>query len=246
MKVKQWVEIPGGEHNWLVDMNFMLSGFGCSWGCGCQGISSEPEFGCCKIGASLLDSELEKVKGLVAQLTDAEWQYRTKKWHVRSPFKDGDSHRHTAVNKRANGTTGCVFSNSPDFPGGAGCAFHIAAVNRGDSPLDWKPEVCWTVPIYASWVEELGVFLLRMQGRADWTGGEPDYDAIKWWCTDDSVSWGDAEPFFVRYWEELQRITDGLDNGAWRNIEKVCQTAWNASPKKTEPRPVPVTLVTRT
>ncbi len=41
----------------------------------------------------------------------------------------------------------CIFLNRPGFPAGAGCAFHIAAVNRGVNPLTLKPEVCWQLPL---------------------------------------------------------------------------------------------------
>ena len=41
----------------------------------------------------------------------------------------------------------CIFLNRPGFAAGAGCAFHIAAVNRGVNPLTLKPEVCWQLPL---------------------------------------------------------------------------------------------------
>ena len=37
----------------------------------------------------------------------------------------------------------CVFLNRPDFPGGPGCALHRAALDAGERPMDWKPNVCW-------------------------------------------------------------------------------------------------------
>ena len=41
----------------------------------------------------------------------------------------------------------CIFLNRPGFEGGAGCALHIAALEAGERPMDWKPSVCWQVPI---------------------------------------------------------------------------------------------------
>ena len=41
----------------------------------------------------------------------------------------------------------CVFLNRPGFAGGAGCALHIAAVNRGLPQMALKPEVCWQLPL---------------------------------------------------------------------------------------------------
>ena len=41
----------------------------------------------------------------------------------------------------------CIFLNRPGFHSGPGCALHLAALNRGERPLDWKPEVCWQLPL---------------------------------------------------------------------------------------------------
>ncbi|MCI4361418.1 MAG: hypothetical protein L3J91_06900, partial [Thermoplasmata archaeon] len=41
----------------------------------------------------------------------------------------------------------CIFLNRPGFPGGAGCALHRAALEQGERPLDWKPDVCWQLPL---------------------------------------------------------------------------------------------------
>ena len=45
----------------------------------------------------------------------------------------------------------CIFLNRPGFAGGAGCALHLAAVDAGESPIDWKPSVCWQLPIRVDW-----------------------------------------------------------------------------------------------
>ena len=45
----------------------------------------------------------------------------------------------------------CIFLNRPGFAGGAGCALHLAAVDADESPLDWKPSVCWQLPIRVDW-----------------------------------------------------------------------------------------------
>ena len=41
----------------------------------------------------------------------------------------------------------CVFLNDPDFPGGGGCALHGQALRDGRHPLEYKPDVCWQLPI---------------------------------------------------------------------------------------------------
>ena len=42
----------------------------------------------------------------------------------------------------------CIFHNRVDHPGGAGCALHVAALRRGENPMDWKPRICWQVPLF--------------------------------------------------------------------------------------------------
>ena len=60
-------------------------------------------------------------------------------------FSD-DARTHTRVVDGA-----CIFLNRPGFVGGAGCALHLAAIDAGESPVDWKPSVCWQLPIKVDW-----------------------------------------------------------------------------------------------
>ena len=59
------------------------------------------------------------------------------------PFKQKKSGEW--VTRKTKGA--CIFLNRPDFPGGQGCALHRAALEREERPVDWKPDVCWQVPI---------------------------------------------------------------------------------------------------
>ena len=65
-----------------------------------------------------------------------QWQYHG----IDSVYGD-DERTHTRVVDGA-----CVFLNRPGFSGGAGCALHIAALQSGESPTEWKPSVCWQLP----------------------------------------------------------------------------------------------------
>jgi hypothetical protein len=60
-------------------------------------------------------------------------------------FSDG-ARTHTRV---VDG--GCIFLNRPGFAGGAACALHLAAIDAGESPIDWKPSVYWQLPIKVDW-----------------------------------------------------------------------------------------------
>ena len=65
----------------------------------------------------------------------------------------------------------CIFLNRPGFAGGEGCALHIAALDAGDSPTEWKPSVCWQLPLRIDWQEiddDTESATVRRWSRTDW------------------------------------------------------------------------------
>jgi hypothetical protein len=83
-----------------------------------------------------------------------------------------------------------LFLNRPAFAGGQGCALHIAAVAGGESPTDWKPSVCWQLPLRIDWEpiddtpdHEVELATVRRWTRADW--GEHG-TTMAWCCTERS------------------------------------------------------------
>jgi hypothetical protein len=76
----------------------------------------------------------------------------------------------------------CIFLNRPGFAGGEGCALHLGALAEGDSPIDWKPSVCWQLPIKVDWVDRGDggeVATVRRWARGDW--GEIGEEMA--WCS---------------------------------------------------------------
>src|SRR6202023_959834 len=92
--------------------------------------------GCCSIGADFEDEdEARLIDALGATLAPARFQY-----HAEAPPEGGfaaSSRTHTRVIDGA-----CIFLNRPGFSGGPGCALHLAALDAGERPRDWKPAVC--------------------------------------------------------------------------------------------------------
>lgn len=74
----------------------------------------------------------------------------------------------------------CVFLNRPGFSGGAGCALHLAAIADGESPIEWKPSICWQLPIKVDQQPD-GTRELRRWHRHDWG---PEGETMAWLCTD--------------------------------------------------------------
>ena len=94
-----------------------------------------------------------------------------------------------------------------DFAGGAGCALHLAALDAGESPIDWKPSVCWQLPIRVEWApgERPGTELatVRRWRRADW--GE-DGDPMASCCTEEPAAYVGDRPVVESLADELDAL----------------------------------------
>ena len=129
----------------MFDVTFLTSNWTCIFGNGCQGVLTGPApelvQGCCSYGAHLVNKkDARRVEKAAATLTPDEWQNHGTKKTVIHENKTGET-----VTRLVNDA--CIFLNKPDFPGGAGCAVHIAAMNRGVDHMTLKPEVCWQLPL---------------------------------------------------------------------------------------------------
>lgn len=202
----QWLAIEDPESNatWLFDTTFLLSDYHCIYGAGCPSIEPEPDpsgsIGCCSHGAHFVDDEdRETVTEYVALLTKDEWQFQKRAARKGGPLKqnkNGDW-----VTRKVEGA--CIFLNRSGFPGGEGCALHLGAANRNQRPLDWKPDVCWQVPLHLDIHEdEYGheTILVRAWQRRDWGPGGDDFH---WWCIDEHAAYGAANPVYRSSADEL-------------------------------------------
>jgi hypothetical protein len=198
------VEIVDGDTIWRFDTDFLRSNWTCIWGRGCLGIRPEPAEhlgqGCCSIGAELDgEDEAMRISALAATLNPGRFQQHAEAG-AGGVFSD-DTRTATRVVDGA-----CIFLNRPDFPGGAGCALHLEALHAGESPIDWKPSVCWQLPIKVDWEPGEGegeVATVRRWTRADW-GAEGE--TMAWCCTEGIKAYAGAEPVVESLAEELEGI----------------------------------------
>lgn len=105
------------------------------------------------------------------------------------------------MTRRVDGA--CIFLNRPGFSGGAGCALHIGALEAGKRPLDWKPNVCWQLPIRLEHVEDDTGYVttfVREWKRRDWGVSG---DEFHWWCTDSPDAFVGREPVYKYLRDEL-------------------------------------------
>src|ERR1039457_5613094 len=197
-------EIYDGETVWRFDRDFLESKWACLWGRGCQGIGPEPAehlgLGCCSIGADLGDvDEARMIAALAATLAPSRFEH-----HVEAGeggiFSDS-ARSHTRVVDGA-----CIFLNRAGFVGGAGCALHQAAIEAGESPVDWKPSVCWQLPIKVDWEPgpvDTEVATVRAWSRSDWGAhGE----TMAWCCTEGTLAYGGERPVIDSLAEELEAV----------------------------------------
>jgi hypothetical protein len=197
-------EIVDGSTTWRFDVDFLRSRWTCLYGRGCLGILDEPAEhlgqGCCSVGAELDgDDEAMLISALAATLEPTGFE------HHASAATDGvfadDRRRATRVLDDA-----CIFLNRPGFAGGAGCALHLAALAADESPIDWKPSVCWQLPIKVDW-EDGGdgteVATVRRWERADW-GDEGE--TMAWCCTEGERAYVGDRPVHESLAAELEAV----------------------------------------
>jgi hypothetical protein len=198
------VEIVDGDTVWRFDTAFLRSNWTCIWGRGCLGILPEPAEhlgqGCCSIGAELDgEDEAMTISALAATIDPERFQHHAEA--ARGGVFSDDTRTATRVVDGA-----CIFLNRPGFGGGPGCALHLEALHAGESPVDWKPSVCWQLPIRVEWEPGEGdteVATVRRWTREDW-GAEGE--TMAWCCTEGGRAYAGATPVVESLAEELEGI----------------------------------------
>jgi hypothetical protein len=159
--------------------------------------------GCCSYGAHFTSNkDRKRIERLAKKLTADEWQFKKQSDKRGGPIKvnsEGDT-----VSRLVDGA--CIFLNRPGFHTGAGCALHVAAMNRNERPLDWKPEVCWQLPLRR--IDEPDQYghvtsTVREWKRRDWGEGGAEFH---WWCTDTPDAFVGSSPVYVSLKDELVEL----------------------------------------
>jgi hypothetical protein len=205
---------PDKDETFLFDVTFLTSNWKCIFGEGCLGVHDEPtperNEGCCSFGAHFADKkDRRKVQPFIERLTPAQWQHHGTAAELGGAVVKGKEGWTTRLVDDA-----CIMLNRPGFEGGEGCALHIGAVAAGERPLDWKPEVCWQLPLRLEHSEDtLGhdTYTLREWKRRDWGDGGADFH---WWCTDDALAFVGSEPVWQYARDEIIELVGAVAYGA--------------------------------
>lgn len=196
-----FVAVDAGEIVWRFDRAFLTSNWTCIWGRGCHGIAHEPasalQRGCCSLGAEIDGvDEARLIAASAAALTPELFQHHEQAAAL--GIFCGDFGVDGTTNTRlVEGA--CIFLNRPGFAGGAGCALHCAAVAADESPIDWKPSVCWQLPIHVDFVmaeggdgEGIEIATVRPWSRSNWGS---DGATMAWCCTERASDGGTDEAY---------------------------------------------------
>ncbi|HSL58565.1 MAG TPA: hypothetical protein VK866_12035 [Acidimicrobiales bacterium] len=197
-------EIDAGDTIWRFDRAFLTSRWTCIWGRGCHGIEAERaadrQLGCCSLGAELDGVDEARELSALAALVPAELFEHHATAEAGGIFRD-ETRTATRVVDGA-----CVFLNRPGFAGGAGCALHLAALDAGESPIEWKPSVCWQLPLKVDWEmrdDHVEVATVRGWARRDWGAhGE----TMAWCCTEGTDAYVGDRPVVDALGDELTAI----------------------------------------
>jgi hypothetical protein len=206
---RAWVEFADpadADQVFRCDLTWLTSRWTCIFGSGCQGIYADrPDDGCCTLGAHFADEDDEnRVAEHVARLTPDQWQNH-RAGRNRWVDVEDDGERKTRVFKGA-----CIFLNRPGFPGGAGCALHGYALDKGLHFVETKPDVCWQLPIRRTYRdielpdgESYLEITIAEYDRRGWGPGGHDLD---WYCSGNTEAHVGTEPVFVSNEAELVEL----------------------------------------
>jgi hypothetical protein len=204
----EWVSFddPAEQRTWRFDVTFLLSHWECIFGHGCQGVLTAPtpelEQGCCSYGAHMTGAEdIARVKAAAKTLTPDQWQF------AEQGRRGGIARRGTAgVTVTRLVDDACIFLNRPGFPGGPGCALHRAALERGNKPMDLKPDVCWQLPLRREDTVNPDGSVTSVVGewdRVHWGAGGEEF---AWWCTEAPEAFRGG----TAVWRQMQDELSGM------------------------------------
>lgn len=208
------------------DLTFMLSKYQCSYGVGCHGVAGDPDIGCCNIGVTISShGEFNRMVTEAIRVRNEGMWYQGAKFSddevLEEAFyvngddnEDDETYGGTKIKGRA-----CIFHNPPDnelgIPGG--CAFHAAALVRGDAPEDHKPIACYQYPIhYAEYDDDEGRYRIapiHIDEASMADGG-------CWWCIDDPENYIGDDHVFMTMRETLIRMSS---MNVWSKLYTHCQ-----------------------
>jgi len=215
----EWASFDVDGSTYLFDLTFLTSNWTCIFGDGCLGVLTAPApelvHGCCTYGAHFTGKkDRKKTERYAERLTAEQWQLKAEAAALGGPIhknEDGDTVSHVVDGA-------CIFLNRVGFPTGPGCALHSAALEIGERPLDWKPEVCWQLPLRLDHHVDDNqhyTYTLREWKRRDWGEGGEEFH---WWCTETDEAFVGAEPVYETLRDDIIELVGTAPYEAFRDF----------------------------
>ncbi len=204
----EWVSFEDEEEDrtWLLDVTFLTSAWNCIYSRGCKGVlkedATELMHGCCSYGAHFVDqADADRILEISKKLSVDDWQFKQAADKANGPIKWAKNSKGSITTKLKDGA--CIFLNRSDFHLGAGCALHQLALQDNISPMEYKPEVCWQLPLRKEDLTEASghiISKITSWKRRDW--GKGGYE-FHWWCTEDEIAYSAKNPVYITLKDEL-------------------------------------------
>jgi hypothetical protein len=99
------------------------------------------------------------------------------------------------------------------------------ALRRGDNPIDWKPRICWQVPLFFDIDDKTKTTVVRACRTVDW-GGEGILD---WWYTEYPDAFSADQPVYVTMEAELRRV---CGDAVYDELAAYCRARQNGEPRR--------------
>lgn len=188
----------GERQTLIVDVTFMLSGYECIFGRGCQGgFGQRKDHGCCDVGVDLTPEDIDRINQLdlepefypnIKRILETDWFTEHKQPKTRTV--DG----------------ACIFFNRSLL----GCGLHQQALAIDAHPADWKPLACSVLPILLKPVGDGMWELTSWDKQEDGGWGKGDIQN-GYWCCEDPTAYKNPIPLYRRYRKELEMLLGGKD-----------------------------------
>ena len=202
----EWVsfEDPDEERTWVFDVTFLLSGWQCIYGQGCQGVLTGPApelvQGCCSYGAHFTDDDdVARVKAAAKTLTDADWQFAAagRRGGVVRTEADG-----AQVTRLVEGA--CIFLNRPGFPGGPGLRPPPGGPRPGPGCPGAQARRVLAAPAAPGGHHRRAPATSPRRSPSGTAGtGATAGAEFHWWCTEAPEAFSGAEPVYREHGREL-------------------------------------------
>jgi hypothetical protein len=225
---REWIEFvdpADDQHLVRADLTWLLSSWTCIFGRGCHGIvAGAAREGCCSHGAFFTDADDEgRVRSAVRRLTPQTWQHYRRGFANYTEMDTIDGSKPARRTATRTGEGPCVFLNDPDFAGGGGCALHGQALRDGVHPLEYKPDVCWQLPVRREqeWTKRPDgtKVLMSTITEFDRRGWGPGGHDLHWWCTSSPEAHVGQEPMYLSYAAELTAL---IGAPAYTELTRLC------------------------